>query len=190
MAGKAGVALGNWSTGSTWGDYDGDGRLDLFVPGYVHYDLAKPPTDDRCVFRGERVMCGPRGLKGESDHLFHNSGDGTFTDVSDRTGTGDKAAYYGLASLFIDVNNDGKVDLLVANDSTPNYLYMNKGAGAFENASFASGYALNEAGRETASMGIAAGDFFHNGRIDLFNTTFSDDYKPLYRNEGDGTSPM
>jgi hypothetical protein len=192
VAEKAGVALGNWSTGATWGDYDGDGRLDLFVPGYVHWDLDMAPAQGGggvsyqfCQFRGVKVMCGPRGLKGESDHLFHNNGDGTFTDVSLQTGTGDKSGYYGLASLFIDVNNDGKVDLLVADDSTPNYLYLNNGKGGFDDASFASGYALNEAGRETASMGIAAGDIAHNGRIDLFNTTFSDDYKPLYRNDGD-----
>lgn len=132
-------------------------------------------------------MCGPRGLKGEPDHLFHNNGNGTFTDVSVKAGVSDqKAAYYGLASLFVDVNNDGRLDLLVADDSTPNYLYINKGDGTFEDASFASGYALNESGRETASMGIAAGDMLHNGLIDLFNTTFSDDYKPLYRNDGDG----
>lgn len=193
VAEKAGVTLGNWSTGATWGDYDGDGRLDLFVPGYVHYDFADQPGQGSknvafgfCQFRGVKVMCGPRGLKGEPDHLFHNNGDGTFTDVSVHAGVSDeKSTYYGLASLFIDVNNDGKPDLLVANDSTPNYLYLNRGDGTFEDASFASGYALNEAGRETASMGIASGDLTHNGRIDLFNTTFSDDYKPLYRNDGD-----
>jgi hypothetical protein len=192
VAEKAGVTLGNWSTGATWGDYDGDGRLDLFVPGYVHYDINEPPAQGSksvnyqfCQFRGVRVMCGPRGLKGEQDHLFHNNGDGTFTDVSEATGTSDKSAYYGLTSLFIDVNNDGKVDLLVADDSTPNYLYLNNGKGGFDDASFASGYALNEGGRETATMGIAAGDLTHNGRIDLYNTTFSDDYKPLYRNDGD-----
>ncbi len=191
VAEKAGVTLGNWSTGATWGDYDGDGRLDLFVPGYVHYDLAHPPgqigqTQAFCEFRGVRVMCGPRGLPGETDHLFHNNGDGTFTDVSQKAGVSDeKGHYYGLASLFIDVNNDGKVDLLVADDSTPNYLYLNKGDGTFEDASFASGYALNDSGRETASMGIASGDITHTGNVDLYNTTFSDDYKPLYLNDGD-----
>ncbi len=186
VAEKAGVTLGNWSAGATWGDYDGDGRLDLFVPGYVHYDLAHQPPPTGCQFRGAAVMCGPRGLEGEPDHLFHNNGDGTFTDVSVKLGVNDTHGYYGLASLFIDLNGDGKPDLLVADDSTPNYLYLNKGNGAFEDASFASGYALNESGRETASMGIAAGDYTHNGLIDLYNTTFSDDYKPLYRNDGDG----
>jgi hypothetical protein len=131
-------------------------------------------------------MCGPRGLEGERDHLFHNNGDGTFTDVADRLGLGDKAGYYGLSSLFIDVNDDGRPDLAVANDSTPSYLYINKGDGTFEDASYASGYALNENGREIASMGIAAGDYRNNGRVDLFNTDFSDDYDVLYRNDGGG----
>jgi hypothetical protein len=192
VAEKAGVTLGNWSTGATWGDFDGDGRLDLFVPGYVHFDRDNLPSggengvpDMFCTFRGVAVNCGPRGLKGEPDHLFHNNGDGTFSDVSEKAGVADKPGYYGLSSLFIDINNDGKVDLLVADDSTPNYLYLNKGDGTFDDVSYASGYALNEAGRETASMGIAAGDFANNGMVDIFNTTFSDDYKPLYRNEGD-----
>lgn len=190
VAEKAGVTLGSWSTGATWGDYDGDGKLDLFVPGYVHYELKNQPDPDTvnasfCQFRGVKVECGPRGLPGEPDHLFHNNGDGTFTDVSAKAGVNDKPGYYGLASLFIDVNNDGRPDLLVADDSTPNYLYLNKGDGTFEDASYASGYALNKDGRETASMGIAFGDYANNGQIDIFNTTFSDDYKPLYRNDGD-----
>ena len=192
VAEHAGVALGGWSTGATWGDYDGDGRLDLFVPGYVKFDWKHPPENAPgagslayCSFRGVREYCGPRGLPGEPDHLFHNNGDGTFTDVSEKAGVGDKPGYYGLASAFVDVNNDGKLDLLVANDSTPNYLYLNKGDGTFEDVSYASGYALNKDGRETASMGIAIGDYRNNGLVDVFNTTFSDDYKPLYRNDGD-----
>ena len=190
VAEKAGLTLGNWSTGATWGDYDGDGKLDLFVPGYVHYDMANLPasgskTMAECQFRGMNVMCGPLGLKGESDHLFHNNGDGTFTDVSEKAGVADKNDYYGLSSAFVDVNNDGKLDLLVADDSTPNYLYINKGNGTFEDVSYVSGYALNADGRETASMGIAIGDYRNNGLLDVYNTTFSDDYYPLYRNNGD-----
>ena len=193
VAEKAGIALGNWSTGATWGDFDGDGLLDLFVPGYVHYDIAAQPGQGGsnmslsfCSFRGVKVMCGPHGLQGEPDHLFRNNGDGTFTDVSVKAGVSDeKSKYFGLASVFIDVNNDGRVDLLVANDSTPNYLYLNNGKEGFDDVSFASGYALNESGRETASMGIAVGDTTHTGKVDIYNTTFSDDYKPLYLNDGD-----
>ncbi len=199
VAEKAGVAVGggstgaSWSTGATWGDYDGDGLLDLFVPGYVHMDqlpqIAAQASSTSalafCEFRGVKVMCGPHGLRGDPDHLFRNNGDGTFTDVSQHAGVGDPNHYYGLSSLFIDLNGDGKPDLLVADDSTPNYLYINKGDGTFEDDSFASGFALNESGRETASMGIGAGDLTHDGRVDLYTTTFSDDYNPLYRNDGD-----
>ncbi|MBV8671942.1 MAG: CRTAC1 family protein [Acidobacteriaceae bacterium] len=189
---KAGVALGNWSTGATFGDYDGDGRLDLFVAGYIHYDRSNPPIPGSkavaysfCNFRGVSVMCGPRGLLGEPDHLFHNNGDGTFTDTSVKAGVNDPNRYYGFTSIFADINNDGKVDLLVADDSTPNYLYINKGNGTFEDDSYASGFALNQDGRETASMGLGIGDYENNGRLDLLTTTFSDDYKVLYHNDGD-----
>ncbi len=193
VAERAGVTVGGWSSGSTWGDYDGDGRLDLFVAGYVHFDRANLPQGEvngvpntYCTFRGEPVSCGPRGLKGEPDHLFRNNGDGTFTDVSEKAGVADKAGYYGLGTVFADINNDGKPDLLVGDDSTPNYLYLNKGNGTFEDVSYASGFAVNGAGQETASMGVAVGDYLNNGMLDVFDTTFSDNYKPLYRNEGDG----
>ena len=189
---KAGVTLGNWSNGATFGDYDGDGRLDLFVPGYVHYDFNNPPVPGSkamnygfCQFRGTNVMCGPRGLQGEQDHLFHNNGDGTFTDVSKKAGVSDPSRYYGFSSVFADLNNDGKVDLLVADDSTPNYLYINKGNGTFEDDSYASGFALNREGRETATMGVAVGDYQNNGRLDIVTTDFSDDYKVLYHDDGD-----
>lgn len=188
---QAGVALGNWSTGASFGDYDGDGLLDLFVPGYIHWDEEHPEaptigraTNNFCQFRGVHVMCGPRGLPGESDHLFHNNGDGTFTDVSEKAGVDDKAHNYGFSSTFVDVNNDGKVDLVVTDDSTPSYLYINKGDGTFDDASFYSGFALNQDARETANMGLAVGDYRNNGLVDFYTGTFSDDYKPLFRNSG------
>lgn len=187
VAEKAGVTVGTWSNGPTFGDYDGDGKLDLFVPGYIHYDLRHPPAYSFCNFRGVHVMCGPRGLEGEVDHLFHNNGDGTFTDVSEKAGVGDKNRYYGFSSTFVDVNNDGKVDLVVANDSSPNYLYLNKGDGTFDDVSISSGFALNQDARETANMGLAVGDYRNNGLVDLFTTTFSDDYKTLFRNYGDAS---
>jgi len=193
VAEKAGVTVGAWSTGATFGDYDGDGRLDLFVDGYARIDLANPPITGTttagsafCQYRGVPVMCGPRGLQGEHDHLFHNNRDGTFTDVSKKLGVDDPNGYYGLGALFADVNNDGKPDLLVANDSTPNYLYMNKGDGTFEDQSYESGYALNKDGREVANMGIAAGDYENNGHLSMVNTTFGDDYVVLFQNDGKG----
>ena len=193
VAEKGGVTLGGWSAGPTWGDYDHDGLLDLFVPGYVKFDPSHPPGSAKgslpasaCQFRGVQVMCGPRGLIGERDHLFHNNGDGTFTDVSEQAGVADAPSYFGLASVFVDVDDDGWVDLLVANDSTPNYLYKNRHNGTFEDVSYLSGFALSEDGREQASMGIAVGDFNHDGKVDFYITSFSDDYNTLCINDGDG----
>ena len=191
VAEKAGVRLGGWSTGPTWGDYDHDGLLDLFVPGYVKFDADHPPVLGQaglslssCQFRGVTVMCGPRGLPGESDHLFHNNGDGTFTDVSQKAGVANSQGYYGLASVFVDADDDGWVDLAVANDSVPRYLYRNRHDGTFEDVSYLSGFALTNEGLAQASMGIAVGDYNRDGKVDFFVTTFSDDYKTLYRNDG------
>jgi hypothetical protein len=192
VAEKAGVTLGGWSSGPTWGDYDHDGLLDLFVPRYVEFDADNPPGPGKhgfpaslCQFRGANVMCGPRGLPGEDDHLFHNNGDGTFTDVSIKAGVSDPNKYYGLASVFVDVDDDGWVDLLVANDSVPKYLYRNKHDGTFEDISYISGFALNDSGHEQASMGIGVGDYNRDGRVDFVISNFSDDYNTLYRNEGE-----
>ena len=188
----AGVAVDGWSTGATFGDFDGDGRLDLYVTGYVKFDLDNLPIPgtaatrfENCEYRGKPVMCGPRGFEGERNHLFRNNGDGTFTDVSEKAGVANQKGYYGFTAVFADVNDDGRLDLIVANDSTPNYLFLNKGDGTFEDASYVSGFALNGDGREQASMGLAVGDYPNDGRLSIYVTNFSDDYFTLYRNEGD-----
>jgi hypothetical protein len=189
---KMGVTVGGWSTGASFGDYDGDGQLDLFVAGYVDFDPANPPeartTESGvkyCYFRGQAVMCGPRGLKGASDRLFRNQG-ASYVEVSKPAGVADENGYYGFAAAWVDIDDDGKLDLLVANDSTPNYLYRNKGDGTFEDISFASGFALSEDGREQAGMGLAVGDYDSDGRVDLYVTNFSDDTNTLYHNDGAG----
>src|SRR5262252_3054221 len=193
VAEKAGVSLGGWSAGPTWGDYDHDGLLDLFVPGYLQFDPNHPALPGQrnlppsaCQFRGVGSMCGPLGLVGEHDHLFHNNGNGTFTDVSESAGVADPHGYYGLASVFVDVDDDGWVDLAVANDSVPRYLYRNLHNGTFEDVGYLSGFALTNEGREQAAMVIAVGDYNHAGRASFYITNFSDDYNTLYRNDGEG----
>jgi enediyne biosynthesis protein E4 len=192
VAEQAGVDVDKWSTGATFGDYDGDGKLDLFVAGYLQFDWKNPPKQDNvtplmfCQYRGIPVMCGPRGMKGERDTLYHNNGDGIFTDVSKKLGLDNSAGYFGLGALFVDVNNDGKPDLLVANDTSQNYEYINKGNGTFEDKSVEDCYALNGAGREMANMGIAVGDYQNNGNLAVVNTDFSDDYDVLFQNDGTG----
>jgi enediyne biosynthesis protein E4 len=197
VAEKLGVARKGWSTGASWGDYDGDGRLDLFVPGYVQIDLANlPPSPSEvnkpggvgqnyCQFRGAPVMCGPRGLTGEGDTLYHQKADGAFEDVSVKAGVSDPEKFYGFSSAFVHANDDKLLDLIVINDSTPNQLYINKGNGTFEEIGYPSGVALNENGREQAGMGLAVGDYDNDGRVDFHVTNFSDDSNTLYHNDGD-----
>ena len=198
VAEKLNVARKGWSTGATWGDYDRDGRLDLFVPGYVEFDLNNlPPNPSEvgkpgqinqnfCQFRGTPVMCGPRGLRGASDTLYHQRSDGTFEDVSVKAGVNDPNRYYGFASVFIHGDDDDLLDLVVINDSTPNLFYINKGNGTFEEVGYPSGMALNENGREQAGMGLGVGDYDNDGRVDFYVTNFSDDSNTLRHNDGEG----
>ena len=199
VAPKTNLDIKGWHTGATFGDYDKDGRLDLFVPAYIDFDLKNLPQSPTevgkgttvarnfCQFRGEVVMCGPRGLKGAKDSLFHQKADGTFEEVGDKVGVKDDGDYYGFSSVFVDVDDDKDVDLLVVNDSTPKQLYINKGDGTFEETGYPSGIALSENGREQAGMGLAVGDYDNDGRVDFHITNFSDDSNTLYRNDGEAT---
>jgi hypothetical protein len=187
VAKKAGVADGRWSAGAAFGDYDGDGFLDLAVVNYVDFHLNELPAFGKapnCKYRGIQVQCGPRGLKGAGDSLFHNNGDGTFKDVSKAAGVDDPNGYYGMQAVWADFNNTGRPDLYVTNDSTPKFLYKNDGHGKFSEIGLESGTAVDEDGSEQASMGIAIGDYLHNGRPSLYVTNFSDEYSVLFRNDG------
>src|SRR5689334_17842741 len=183
---KAGVSDPRWSTGASFFDYDHDGYLDLFVSNYVDFDVDHLPEfgqGQTCTYKSIPVQCGPRGLKGAGDSLFHNNGDGTFTEVSKKAGVSDSEGFYGLGVLTGDFDGDGWVDVFVANDSTPNFYYHNNGDGTFKEMGFTSGTAVNENGSEQGSMGVTAGDYDHDGRIDLFITNFADEYNTLYHND-------
>src|SRR5246127_3376763 len=184
---KAGVLDGRFSTGAAFGDYDGDGFLDLMVTNYVDLDIHHPPafgSSVTCKYMGIDVQCGPRGLKGAGDSLFHNNGDGTFTDVSKKAGVDDPNGYCGLTTIWADFNDSGRPDIYVANDSTAGFLYRNEGNGKFADIGMESGTALGEDGHEQAGMGVSVGDYLHTGRPSLVVTNFALDNTPLYRNGG------
>jgi len=176
-----------WAAGAAFGDYDNDGWDDLFVSHYVDIDLNHLDafgSKDTCRYMGIDVQCGPRGLKGAPDTLWHNNHDGTFTDVSHKAGVSDPERRYGLTSVWSDFNNDGKLDLFVGNDGQPSYLYQGDGAGHFTDVGFTSGVALNANGVAQANMGVALGDYLHTGLLSFFISHFDNEYGVLYRNDG------
>lgn len=185
---KAGVAAGGFSTGAAWADYDRDGYVDLFVSRYVHFDMNKLPDfggdEKNCRFKGVAVQCGPWGMIGESDLLFHNRGDGTFEEVSKKAGVDDPNLYYGLGAVWGDYDNDGWPDLYVANDTGANYLYHNKHDGTFEDVGMLSGAGVSAEGEMQGSMGVDFGDYLNEGRMGIFVTNFTEQADDLYRNLG------
>ncbi len=177
-----------WAAGASFGDYDGDGWADLFVDHYVDLnlqDLPKFGSEKTCKFRGIDVQCGPAGLPGSPDNLYHNNHDGTFTDVSKQAGVDDAQHLYGLTAIWEDFDNTGKLDLFVCNDGQPNYLYINDGHGHFTDQALMSGVAADQNGNFQANMGLAFGDFLHTGKMSIAISHFSDQYMALYQNDGE-----
>ena len=175
-----------WGAGCAFLDYDGDGYLDLFVTNYIGLDLktAPLPGSGSCLYQGLAVNCGPQGLPRARNHLFHNNGDGTFSDVTKQSGIGKSAESYGLGVLVADFDNDGRPDIYVANDSDMSYLFWNNGDGTFTEGGLEAGVATSRDGRNQSGMGVAAADYNCDGLLDIFKTNFADDLPNLYRNVG------
>lgn len=188
---KAGLlnAKTDWGAGCTFLDYDRDGHLDLFVANYLEFDMAstpRPGENSNCNWKGVPVMCGPRGLTPSRHKLFHNNGDGTFTDVSEKSGIGAASGSFAMTAVAADFSNDGWQDIYVACDSTPSFLFVNQHDGTFREEGLERGAALNEDGIEQAGMGIGVGDYNNNGNLDILKTHFADDTHVLYQNDGEG----
>ena len=182
-------AVNRWGSGCAWVDYDRDGNLDLFVANYVAFDpkiVPRAGVDPNCNWKGMPVNCGPRGLPSDTHLLFHNNADGTFTDVSAKSGIAKVKGSYGLTAVAADFDNDGWPDIYVAADSTPSLLFRNQHDGTFIEEGLERGVALNEDGNEQAGMGVAIGDYNLDGALDIFKTHFADDTPALYRNDGKG----
>ena len=177
-----------WNTGCAFLDYDRDGRLDLVVANYIDLDLAATPlpSSGLCRYKGLAVACGPSGLPGGRNLLYHNRGDGTFEDVSDKSGITRAKGTYGLGVATLDFDGDGWVDVYVANDSSPSALYRNNRDGTFSDIGTAAGCAYSQDGKAQAGMGIAIGDYDRSGTMDVFKTNFAGDTSTLYANTGDG----
>lgn len=178
-----------WGTGCAFLDYDRDGYLDVFVANYIDLDLATAPTPESglCRYKGVQVACGPPGLRGGKNALYHNRGNGRFEDVSDKAGITSASGTYGLGVSTLDFDNDGWVDLYVANDSNPSALYRNNHDGTFTDIGIRAGCAFSQDGKPQAGMGVAIGDYDRNGTMDIFKTNFAGDTSTLYANTGDGS---
>jgi hypothetical protein len=175
-----------WGAGCAFFDYDRDGRLDLFAANYIDFDLKDAPVPESglCRYKGIPVACGPPGLRGGKNVLYHNKGDGTFDDVSVKTGIAAAAGTYGLGVSTLDFDNDGWTDLYVANDSNPSTLYRNNHDGTFTDVAVTAGCAYSQDGKPQAGMGVAVGDYDRNGTMDIFKTNFAGDTSTLYANSG------
>jgi hypothetical protein len=181
---------GRWGTGCTFFDYDRDGHLDLFVCNFVKLDPDKPLTIDQasfCQWKGVPTMCGPRGLPGDTNILYHNNGDGTFTDVSEKAGILKPGPRYSITSVSYDFDNDGWPDIYVAVDSEPSIFFKNNHDGTFTDVAVMAGCAYNDDGHEQAGMGLGVADYDCDGWFDIFKTNFADDTCNLYHNNGDGS---
>jgi hypothetical protein len=179
-----------WGSGCTWIDYDRDGFLDLFVANYLNFDQATTPApgdNASCQYKGQPVMCGPRGLPAGTNLLYHNNGDGTFTDVSEKSGILKPGPHTSITAVSYDFDNDGWPDIYVAVDSGPSILFHNNHNGTFTDIAASSGCGYSDDGREQAGMGVGVGDYDCDGWFDIFKTNFSEDTSNLYRNNGDGS---
>ena len=191
VAAKAGVTtytagMKRWNTGCAFVDYDKDGKLDLFVANYIDFDpkTAPLPESGPCLYKGLVVACGPPGLKGGKNILFHNNGDGTFKDISVKAGILNTPGTYGLGVLVSDFDNDSWPDIYVANDSTASTLYKNNRDGTFTDVAIESGAAYSADGKPQAGMGVSAADYDCDGLLDIVKTNFAGDTSTLYRNTG------
>ena len=183
---KTSAGLNRWNTGCAFLDYDRDGRLDLFIANYIDFDPKTVPVPEggKCLYKGLPVACGPPGLDGGRNLLFHNNGDGTFTDVSAAAGILKTPGTYGLGVLVADFDNDGWPDIYVANDSTSSALYRNNHDGTFTDIAIEAGVAYSADGKPQAGMGVSAADYDCDGRLDIVKTNFAGDTSSLYRNLG------
>ena len=188
---KAGLTQSKtrWNSGCAFLDYDKDGYLDLFVANYIDFDIKTAPLPEAagCSYKGMQVACGPPGLDGGKNILYHNNGDGSFTDVSEKAGMWNTIGTYGLSVTVADLDNDGWPDVYVANDSTAATYYQNQKDGTFKDVAIEAGIAYSPDGKPQAGMGVAVGDFNRDGLLDIVKTNFAGDTDSLYQNLGDGT---